>query len=404
MKILINCYACSPYQGSEPGMGWNFVKCLSCYHELHIITEYNYRNELRRYFEDNPEKKRFFHFYFIKRERHNFLRKIWPPSYYWYYEKWQRKVLSLAEELERKENFDVIHQLNMVGYREPGYLWKMNKPFVWGPIGGFNITPWRLLPTMGLKGCVFYLARNIINIYQMNNSSRVDAGVRHSKAIICATCDDAIAVKKIWDKECTIIPEVGYNLNRTDIEPRQRIDKMKICWSGLHIPRKSLNFLLEAAAKSKNRNNIELHIIGDGECRTKWEKRALKLGLDNIKWYGWIRHDEALDIMKDSHVFAITSLSDATSTVLLEALSLGIPVIALNHLGFANVITDECGIKIDLLSKKQIVKDMASAIDHLYDCESYRLKLSCGAIKRAKDFSWEKKAEIINDIYKKSVE
>ena len=34
MRILVNCYACSPYKGSEPGMGWNFVKGLSKYHEL----------------------------------------------------------------------------------------------------------------------------------------------------------------------------------------------------------------------------------------------------------------------------------------------------------------------------------------------------------------------------------
>lgn len=403
MKILVNCYACSPYQGSEPGMGWNFVKCLSHYHELHIITEFKYRDELERYFAENPDKRKYYHFYFIKRERHNFLRKIWPPSYYWYYEKWQRKVLKFAEELDSHEDFDVVHQLNMVGYREPGYLWKIGKPFVWGPMGGFNITPWRLLPTMGVKGFLFYFLRNIINLYQMNTSSRVGTAIRLSKAIICATRDDAVAVKRLWNRECIVIPEVGYDQSGICIKPKRRNGKMKICWSGLHIPRKSLNFLLEAVAISKNRNNMELHIIGDGECRTKWEKQSLDVGLEAVNWYGWIGRDEALDIMKDSHLFAITSLSDATSTVLLEALSLGLPVVALNHLGFANVITDECGIKIGLRSKKQIVKDMAAAIDYLYDNESYRIMLSRGAIKRAEDFSWEKKAEIINDIYKKQL-
>lgn len=404
MKILVNCYACSPYQGSEPGMGWNFVRCLSRYHELHIITEYKYRDELERFFAENPEEKRCCHFYFVKRERHNLLRKIWPPSYYWYYEKWQRKVLRLAEELERKENFDVIHQLNMVGYREPGYLWMMNKPFVWGPIGGFNITPWKLLPTMGLKGCLFYLLRNIINLYQMHFTSRISTAVKSSKALICATRDDAVAVKRLWNKRSVIIPEVGFEQNGTCIEPKQRIGKMKICWSGLHIPRKSLNFLLEAVALSERRDDIELHIIGDGECSVKWKALSQKLGLDNIKWHGWIGRDEALGIMKDSHMFVITSLSDATSTVLLEALSLGLPVVALNHLGFANVITEECGIKIDLHSRNQITRDMASAIDWLYDDELYRLELSSGAIKRAKDFSWEQKAEMLNDIYKQSIE
>lgn len=164
MKILVNCYACSPYKGSEPGMGWNFVKCLSKYHELHIITESKFQEDLDKYFNENPEEKRNYNFYFLKRERHNLLRKIYPPSYYWFYKKWQKKVLIFSQELDKHYHFDIIHQLNMIGYREPGYLYKLNKPFVWGPIGGFNITPWSLLSSMGIYGCIFYFCRNIINL------------------------------------------------------------------------------------------------------------------------------------------------------------------------------------------------------------------------------------------------
>lgn len=204
MKILVNCYACSPYQGSEPGMGWNFVKCLSVHHELHIITECKYRDDLDKYFGEHPEERTRYNFYFVKRERHNVLRKIWPPSYYWFYEKWQRKVHELAKELDDIEDFDIIHQLNMVGYREPGYLWMMNKPFVWGPMGGFNITPWRLLHTMGPKGFVFYFARNVINLYQMRFSARVSKAAKRSNAIICATRDDAVAVRKLWKKKALL--------------------------------------------------------------------------------------------------------------------------------------------------------------------------------------------------------
>lgn len=63
MKILVNCYACSPYKGSEPGMGWNFVKCLSRVHELHIITENKFQADLDRYFQEHPEEKQYYHFY-----------------------------------------------------------------------------------------------------------------------------------------------------------------------------------------------------------------------------------------------------------------------------------------------------------------------------------------------------
>lgn len=399
MRILVNCYACSPYKGSEPGMGWNFVKGLSRFHELHIITESKFQQDLERYFIENPEEKKYYNFYFLKRERHNTLRKIYPPSYYWFYKKWQKKALSLSKELDEKYDFDIVHQLNMIGYREPGYLYKLNKPFVWGPIGGFNITPWKLLYTMGLYGCVFYLCRNIINVFQMYNFKRVKTSIESSDALISATQEDHDNILKLWNKESSIIPEVGFTSLDEDVEIKQRNGKLRICWSGLHIPRKSLNFLLEAVSLCKNKDNIELHVIGDGECNKKWKKLAKTLDIKNIIWYGWVDRVKALSIMKDSHLFAITSLSDATSTVLLEALSLGLPVITLNHLGFANVITDNCGIKVNVDSHKQLVMDIAMAIDKLYENDDLRQNLSKGAVSRAKEFSWNKKAEDINKIY-----
>lgn len=399
MKVLVNCYACSPYRGSEPGMGWNFVKCLAKHHELHIITESKYQTDLEKYFSENPEERKYYRFYYIKRERHNILRKIYPPSYYWFYKAWQKKTFKFAKELDKKYNFDIVHQLNMIGYREPGYLYKLEKPFVWGPIGGFNITPWKLLSSMGTYGCLFYFCRNVINIIQMHTSKRVQTAIDKSKALISATKDDHDKIAALWNKESIIIPEVGFTPSPNSIELCRRTDKLKLCWSGLHTPRKSLNLLIEAISLCKHKENIELHIIGDGECNVKWKKLAQNLCLNHIIWYGWVKREQALNIMQNSHVFTITSLSDATSTVLLEALSLGLPVIALNHLGFANVITDKCGIKIDITSKKQLISDLSHAIDLLYENEDKRIELVAGAIARSKEFSWDKKAETINHIY-----
>ena len=403
MKVLVNCYACSPYQGSEPGMGWNFVCHLSRMHELHIMTECKFQPDLERYFEAHAEERDFYRFYFIKRTRWNLLRKIWPPSYYWTYANWQRKALQCAKELEAKEHFDLVHQLNMVGYRECGYLWKMGKPMVWGPMGNFNITPWRMLPVMGWYGAIYYASRNLINLWQMNFSKRVRRAITSVDAIICAMQDDSIAVKRLFGKDSIVIPEVGLtNNNITEVKILKRKDneKLRICWSGLHVSLKALPLLLQAITKNGLMEKTELHILGAGPCFDKWKYKADKLGLNNIVWYGQVNHSIALEVMKQSHVFAITSLSDATSTVLLEALSYGLPVVALNHLGFTNVITKQCGIKIDINKPKQVINDFAKAIDLLLTNEILRQQLAQGALVRAQDFRWEKKAEIIDEIYR----
>ena len=56
--------------------------------------------------------------------------------FYKYYREWQWKTYLLAKDICKVEKIDVLHQLNMIGFREPGYLWKLSQengvPFVWG--------------------------------------------------------------------------------------------------------------------------------------------------------------------------------------------------------------------------------------------------------------------------------
>lgn len=400
MKILVSCYACSPYKGSEPGMGWNFVRALSQHHELHIITEGKFEKDIRQFFQEHPESKTNTHFYFIWKNRHKKLRKIWPPSYYWFYKEWQKKAYKLAGELDKKEHFDVIHQLNMVGFREPGYLWKMeHKPFVWGPIGGFNITPWKMLPSMGLYGILFYGCRNLINLWQMHSMRRVRKAAIHSNALISATQECHDRVKKLYGRESVIIPEVGL-LNINNVTPLKRKDAepLRICWSGQHTAGKSLNLLLDAMNLLKE-ENIELHVIGEGNQTKKWKKKAKKYGLTNIIWHGWVERSMALSIMQSCHLFIITSMCDLTSTVILEALSYALPIIAMDHCGFSNVITPECGIKIPVTNPTRVAQELSDAIALIAKNEEMRFNMSKGALAHAKDFEWEQKGQDISDIY-----
>ena len=399
MKLLLSCYACSPYQGSEPGMGWNFVHCLAPMHELHIITESKYKADLDRYFSEHPNEKHLFHFYFLPRKRYNVLRKIWPPSYYWFYRLWQRKVLTFAKDLDAKEHFDVIHALNMAGYREPGFLYKLGKPLVWGPVGGFCISPWCLLPSMGLYGMIYYGARNLINLWQMHHKQTPRKMAHKADAIIAATQDNHDAIAALWNRESTIIPEVGLVANQSEVTINKREGVLKLCWSGQHTPAKTLNLLLEALALVSNPQNMELHVIGQGRSTACWKKQAHRLQLNNIIWHGWVKREEALFIMRQCHVFCITSVADLTSSVLLEALSLGLPVVTLNLFGFSNVVTEKCGIKIDVHSEQQVISDIAAAINTIANNEPIRIRMAHDALLRAKDYTWEDKAKQISQLY-----
>ena len=95
---------------------------------------------------------------------------------------------------------------------------------------------------------------------------------------------------------------------------------------------------------------------------------------------------------------------DLTSTVTLEALSLGVPIICLDHCGFADVVTEECGIKIPVTNPKQVSSDIARAIERLWGDEDLRQRLAVGALERAKVYSWEEKMKQLNGIYQEAID
>ncbi|MDR3413181.1 MAG: glycosyltransferase, partial [Formivibrio sp.] len=202
-----------------------------------------------------------------------------------------------------------------------------------------------------------------------------------------------------------VICEVGPPQLCTD-NPKQR-DKdepLRICWSGQHLPGKALPLLLRAVAHLPKDFKYTLEILGDGPCRQSWRSLACKLKIDaHCHWHGWLPRDQSLAVMKESHVFTITSLKDLTSSVAVEALSLGLPIVSLDHCGFADLVTDECGIKVRPESTERIITELTDALSTLYHNEPLRLRLAEGAICRSRTYSWEAKMATLDEIYRMTV-
>ena len=153
INVLINAYACSPKWGSEPGMAWNWISNLASYCNLYIITEGEWKEEIEEAVRTHPHKEHL-HFYYNPVSE-NIRKMCWNQGdwrFYWYYREWQRKTLAIAKKLCLDHHIDVLHQLNMIGFREPGYLWEIKDiPFVWGPIGGMELMPIGYLEGATLK-------------------------------------------------------------------------------------------------------------------------------------------------------------------------------------------------------------------------------------------------------------
>ena len=400
-KILISCYACGPKWGSEVGMGWNWITHLARFCQLTVITESGFKEDIESALSTlkfNFELE--FHYINIGQKARDHFWRQGDWRFYYYYKIWQQQAFILASRLISKESYDIIHQLNMIGYREPGYLWKLPIPFVWGPIGGYIQFPWRFLSQLGVRGALYHALRNIANSFQMRISSRVRCASHQAKVLIAATKDDKKAINKLYNCDAVVIPETGAILSK--MNERKPKAKLKLVWSGIFQARKALPILLHALARICNRRQLQLEILGDGPEKKRWKKMALDLGVNNIcHWHGRLNHDKALAIMKDADIFILTSLLEATSTVVLEALGYGVPVFCHDACGFGAVVNETCGIKIPLICPKKSVLEFASAIEKCNQDRKFLLQLKQGATQRSKNLSWQANASKVIQLYYK---
>jgi glycosyltransferase involved in cell wall biosynthesis len=103
--------------------------------------------------------------------------------------------------------------------------------------------------------------------------------------------------------------------------------------------------------------------------------------------------------MQQAHVLVITSVYDLTSSVLVEALANGLPVICPDHCGFRDAIDETCGIKVSANTPTQFVGGLAAALVGSFN-EDVRYSLATGAIGRSGKYAWCSKAMAVDEIYR----
>lgn len=405
MKILINAYACSPGMGSEPGMAWNWVSNLARFCELHIITEGEFREKIETVV-PTLEQGGNMHFYYnpVSEE----IRKMcWNQGdwrFYKYYREWQWKTYLMAKDICSKEQIDILHQLNMIGFREPGYLWQLSKengvPFVWGPVDAKDKFPVAYLDGAGLKTKLFMRLKNFLTGIQLRYSKRVLLAARQSSVIFSASSNSQRSFKKYMNIDSPLLNETGCYVQDHPIVDKTDKETFDVLWVGKMDFRKQLALALQTVAKSEN-NKLRLHIMGGGDAES-YQSLAKSYGIaDKCIWHGAVSHDEVQDIMQKSDIFLFTSVAEGTPHVVLEAISNNLPVVCFDTCGQGDAVNDKVGRKIPLSFPCQSVSDFAKLLNELEDNRSLLKQLSENCKERQQELSWEEKAKTMMEWYEK---
>lgn len=177
-------------------------------------------------------------------------------------------------------------------------------------------------------------------------------------------------------------------------EPHPVQGKFKILFVGRHIERKGIRYLIEAA-RYLPRDQFEIRIVGVGDLTEQLKELAAHVSGNSaeIIFTGKLSPEALANEYKTANVFTLPAIVDSKGdteglgVVLIEAMELGLPIVASNVGGIPDVVIDgETGI----LVPEKDPEALANAYKRLAAEPELVKHLLAGSQKRiAECFTWD---------------
>jgi len=145
----------------------------------------------------------------------------------------------------------------------------------------------------------------------------------------------------------------------------------RIGFVGQMIKRKNIEHVLDVfESLSKQHDNLELYLLGDGESRQGLEQYTESLNSkDNIHFLGF--RDDRLEWLQSFDLFVMTSLLEGIPRCVMETMAMGVPVAAYNIAGVDQLIThNETGLLADLNDKMSLEQHWETLLFNAEDSDN----------------------------------
>lgn len=185
-----------------------------------------------------------------------------------------------------------------------------------------------------------------------------------------------------------------------DVAPKT--SALRIVTVGRLVPWKGMHGLISAMAEiRKALPHTELLIVGDGPDKKTLEHYArTRFGDGAVVFTGALSHGEALAVLSTADVFALNSSYEGLSHVLIEAMSLGLPIVATKVGGNPELIEDD---KTGILVESGDTSALVSALIRLLTNQELAKKMGIQALERSRDFTIDRMIEHTSAFFKQNI-
>ena len=193
------------------------------------------------------------------------------------------------------------------------------------------------------------------------------------------------------------LPEAGTVANGT----KNRIDFITVgrldAWRGFDLVIESF---ARVAAKDKR---MHLTIVGKGNDKARLKGIVEGYGLQELVTFaGKVPMEEYYRLVGCADVVVNASLKEGAVTVSFDSMAMGKPLICLDTTGYTRYFSNEYSVVIPRSSRKQVIADIAAAMERLKD-EEVRKSIGEKAKNAGKQFLWEARGNEYRELLKKRI-
>jgi glycosyltransferase involved in cell wall biosynthesis len=397
MKVLLSAFACSPELGSEPGVGWGFVKQIVKRHQVWALTAAANQSAIEKALADNPLPGA--HFVFVGLHRHlaSFAGKSW--LHHIYYLLWQFQAYRAAKALHRVNDFDLVHHLTYVNSWLPSLMGWLGPPFLWSA-GIKDRTPLAFIRDMSWKSQIWELSRNAL-IGVLGLFTHFTTALRAS--LILTSSDLSLWRPYLPVKRCLMGALTTEEIECLGVRSKSTHRCFRMASIGRLMGLKGYALGLRAFACIHHEFPwSEYVIIGNGPERDYLGRLAVHLGCGGkVRFVDWLPRAQLFQLLNKVDILIHPSLHEQFSYIILECMAAGIPVICLDVGGPSLLVSTEYGLKVQIGSPSQVVNDICGAICRLAKDPEGRARMGEKARSMvSRRWNWEAVGEHMLTLYK----
>ena len=208
-----------------------------------------------------------------------------------------------------------------------------------------------------------------------------------SQLIMFAECDDPARIKVV---------HCGLSIGRYNYRPPREQVKTLFCAARLS-PEKGISFLIHALKGLIDKGyELELRLAGNGPSLDQLKRLANDLGVSGkVKFLGFLDEDEIINELQTADLFILPSFIEGIPVAAMEAMAVGVPVIATNIAGTSELVEDG---KTGRLIRPSDSQALMASIASMAKNHSFRLRAAeLGRQKVVEEFDVDKESAKLNE-------